>query len=176
MRKAILFTLLGLIVLFIIVGYALPSKWKVERSIVINKTPQDIYPLIASFKKGWPQWSSFDQEDPGIQYTYFGAEDGVGASRSWTSKRMGDGTQSITVANPAKGVEFKLMMTKNNFILTGDITFEPVGNATKVTWADAGDVGDKLFIRYMLVMMDKMIGPAFEKSLANLKAKAEAAK
>jgi hypothetical protein len=176
MRKAILFTLLGFIVLLVGVGYSLPSKWKVERSIVINKPPQAIYPFVADFKKGWPQWSSFDQEDPGIQYSYFGAEQGVGASRSWTSKRMGNGTQSITVADPAKGIEFKLMMTGNDFLLTGHIAFEPAGTGTKVTWMDAGDVGDKVFIRFMLVTMDKMMGPAFEKSLVNLKAKCESAR
>jgi carbon monoxide dehydrogenase subunit G len=174
MKKAILFTLLGLILLLVGIGYSLPSKWKVERSIVIDRPPQAIYPLVADFKKGWPQWSSFDLQDPTIQYTYSGPDQGIGASRSWVSQKMGNGSQTLIAADPATGVGFELRMARNDFFLNGRIAFEPAGAGTKVTWTDTGDVGGKVFIRYMTVMMDKMMGPAFEKSLANLKSRSEA--
>lgn len=171
--KKILVVLAVLVAAFLLVGFLLPSKWKVERSILINAPSTAVYPLVANFKTGWPQWSSFDNEDPTIQYNYAGPDQGVGATRSWVSKKMGDGSQVITAADPASGVGFQLQMAKNGFLLDGRIAFEPAGNSTKVTWTDSGEVGNNLFFRYMASLMDKMMGRTFEKSLAELKEKAE---
>lgn len=172
--KKILIIVVVLIVAFILVGFLLPSKWSVQRSTVINAPSTAIYPLVANFKTGWPQWSTFDYEDPTIQYNYAGPVQGVGATRSWLSKKMGDGSQVITAADPASGVGFQLQMAQNGFLLNGRIAFEPAGNSTKVTWTDSGEVGNNLLFRYMVSLMDKMMGPTFEKSLAELKQKAEA--
>jgi carbon monoxide dehydrogenase subunit G len=171
--KLILISPILLAALVFIVGYLLPSQWHVSRSIVINKPPQTIYPLVADFKHGWPQWSDFDYEDPGIQYSYAGPNLGVGASRSWVSAKMGNGFQRITNADPATGIYFDLKMENTNFGLSGKITFEPAGTATKVTWTDSGDTGNNIFFRYMASMMDQMMGDTFDRSLAKLKEKAE---
>lgn len=171
--KRILIVIVSLVLAFLIGGFLLPSKWKVERSIVINAPAKAIYPLVANFKTGWPQWSAFDNEDPAIQYSYSGPEEGLGATRSWISKKMGDGAQKITGADPATGVAFQLQMTQNGFLLNGRIAFEPSGTGTKVTWTDFGEVGANPLYRYMASMMDMMMGPAFDKSLAALKQKSE---
>jgi hypothetical protein len=171
--RKILVSILLLALLLILVGFLLPSKWKVERSIVINAPVVSIYPLVANFKSGWPQWSSFDFEDPAIQYRYSGPDEGVGAARSWTSKKMGDGSQEIIKADPASGVEFQLHMEKTDFVLHGQLSFEPSGNSTKVTWHDDGEAGYNPMYRYMGALMNQMMGPTFEKSLAALKQKAE---
>ena len=171
--KLVLISPIILAALVFIVGYLLPSQWRVSRSIVINKPPQAIYPLVADFKHGWPQWSDFDYEDPAIQYSYAGPDKGVGACRSWISAKMGNGFQRITNADPATGVYFDLKMENSNFGLSGKIAFAPSGTGTQVTWTDAGDTGNNIFFRYMASMMDKMMGNTFERSLAKLKEKAE---
>lgn len=169
----IFIVLVVFIIAFVMVGFLLPTKWKVERSIVVNAPVSVIYPLVANFKAGWPQWSAFDFEDPSIQYSYSGPDEGIGATRSWVSKKMGDGSQSITGADPAVGVTFQLQMTQNSFSLNGKITFEPTATGTKVTWTDFGDAGNNLMFRYMATLMDKMMGATFEKSLFVLKQKSE---
>jgi len=161
-----------LFIAFFAVGYILPADWKVERSTFIKAKPQQIYPLIANFKTGWPQWSAFDFEDPSIQYSYSGPLEGVGATRSWVSQKMGDGSQTILWALPDSGIEFQLSMN-NGFLLNGRIAFQDVGGETKVTWMDYGKVDPNPIHRYMASVMDKMMGSAFEKSLSTLKAKAE---
>jgi hypothetical protein len=161
------------LVLLVLIGFILPSKWKVERSIVIGAPTTVIYSFVANMKTGWAQWSEFDYEDKTIQYTYSGAEEGAGAERSWTSKSMGNGHQKITKADPSYGVDFDLSMD-NGFSMKGQIHFEAMPNAfTKVTWIDEGDVGGNPFSRYMGLMMNKMMGGTFERSLATLKQKAE---
>jgi len=159
--KALLMAPIVLAALVFLVGYLLPSQWQVSRSIVINKPPQAIYPFVADFKQGWSQWS-----DSGPYL-------GVGASRSWISDKMGNGSQTITTADTRTGVHFELKMENTKFGLNGNIGFEPTGSGTKVTWTDSGDTGNNIFFRYMASMMDKMMGNTFERSLAKLKEKAE---
>jgi hypothetical protein len=171
--KIALIVLLSLVALAVLVGFCLPSAWRVERSAVINAPPAAIYPLVADFKTGWPQWSAFDQEDPTIRYTYSGPDQGAGAERTWVSEKMGNGGMKITKSDPETGIEFELTMERG-FRCNGKIAFARDGERTTVTWTDWGDVGSNLPMRYLMPMMDSMLGKAFEKSLAKLEEKAEA--
>lgn len=162
-------------ILFLGIGLLLPSQWKVERSTVVNAAPEKIYPYVANFKIGWPQWSAFDEEDPTLQYHYTGPEVGAGATRSWASKKRGDGWQKIEKADVATGITFTLDMPGNSFHMLGVIAFQPEGKLTKVTWTDSGEAGMNPLSRYMMLFMDKMMGKTFEKSLAKLKQLAESA-
>jgi hypothetical protein len=173
--KWLLLSVFGLAIVLLAVAYLLPRKWQVQRSIVINAPPAAIYRLVANMKTGWPQSSAFDCEDPDIRYTHSGPDEGVGAQRDWTSKRMGDGTQKVVKADPGTGVEFQLQMRSNGLLLTGNSAFEPAGTGTKVTWTDSGEVGSNPLHRYLVTFLDRMMGDTFEKSLAVLKQKAEAA-
>jgi hypothetical protein len=155
------------------IGFMLPAKWRVQRAIMINAPANQIYPLIANLKEGWPQWSAFDLEDPTIQYSYSGPNEGEGAERSWISTKMGDGYQKITKATRVSGIEFELGMPKNDILIHGKISFDILPDTTVVTWTDSGDMGANPFKRYMGALMDKMMGSTFEKSLAALKQKAE---
>ena len=169
--------LIGLVILVLAVclgAQLLPSHWSVTRSIVINAKPAKITPLVADLKAGWPRWSSFDDEDPGIVYSYPNPKPGVGSERAWTSKKMGNGSQRITQAND-QGVGFTLDMPDYNVHLSGSLAYSPEGSATRVTWTDEGEVGRNPMQRIMMRFMDKMMGPQFEKSLAKLKENVEAA-
>ena len=170
---ALALAFISTIILFFAVGFFLPAKWTVERTIVINATPAQIYPLVSDFKTGWSQWSAFDFEDPTIQYSYSGPSEGVGAERSWTSKKMGDGSQRMLMANPQIGVVFELVMKQNPIPISGRISFETIGNTTKVTWHDEGDMGNNIPLRYLGRFMNNMMGKNFETSLNTLKQKAE---
>jgi hypothetical protein len=168
-------TIAGIVLALLVVSQVLPSQWRFRRSIVIAAPPGAMLPLLANLKTGWPQWSAFDAEDPDIQYRYSGPEEGPGATRSWSSRKMGDGEQKIVRAD-ASGVEFDLRMVRNDFAMKGVISFDPApGGSTRVTWTDSGEIGNHPFYRYMGVFMDRLIGGTFERSLAALKQKVEAA-
>ena len=68
--------LLGLVVIG--VGFALPSEYKVERSVVIEAPPDRIYPFVATPRR-WVQWSIWTRRDPAMTIEYFGPESGTGA-------------------------------------------------------------------------------------------------
>ncbi len=171
--KKIIFGLFGIVLAIILVSFLLPSNWRVERSLFIKAAPEQIYPYISNFKTGWPQWSAFDFEDPDIKYSYSGPDEGVGATRSWTSKKMGNGNQNITKAEPHSGIEFDLRMPDHAFSMKGEISLHAVTDGTQVTWIDAGTFGGNPLYHWMGLFMDKMMGVTFEKSLAALKTKVE---
>ena len=163
----------GIVVVILGSSWLLPSHWQVRRSIVVAAPPGALLPLVANLRTGWPQWSAFDAEDPEIQYSYSGPEEGPGAERSWTSGTLGNGSQKIVRAD-ARGVEFELRMA-NGFAIAGIVSFDPAPGGTRVTWTDSGEVGNNPAHRFLAAFMDRMMGATFEKSLGALKQKAEAA-
>ncbi len=167
--KFILGSALGAILILVGIGFFLPSHWRVERSVVIKAQESKIYPYIASFKTGWPQWNVFDREDPDIQFTYQGPESGDGASRSWVSKKMGNGIQKITKADPLSGIDFEISMEDGGFVIFGSITMQKHPEGTKVVWKAVGDMGANPVYKVMGYLMDPLMGETLQKSLNHLR-------
>jgi hypothetical protein len=172
--KGIGIALIAFFALIVIVGLLLPSELTIERSVRIKAPAGSIYPLISDFRSGWTRWNTFDDEDPGIRYTYEGPASGVGAVQKWTSDRMGDGVMTITRADPEKGVEFDLVIGPQPFALKGSLLMEPEGGATRLEWTDRLDLGKSPFRRLMGPLLGKMIGSSFERSLDTIRQLAEA--
>jgi uncharacterized protein YndB with AHSA1/START domain len=163
----------GAIVLAIIVGgIFLPSKFAVQRSVVINAPANRVYNLVVEPKQ-WANWSVWNQRDPNMKIVYKGPPFGMGAKWEWVSKSEGSGSMEFTRVEPDRVVEYALWFPEFNMRSTGALTLEPSGNATRVTWSNTGDVGGNPVKHYLAVMMDRMVGPDFEGGLANLKALAE---
>jgi uncharacterized protein YndB with AHSA1/START domain len=153
-------------------GIFMPSKFSVQRSIAINAPPKKIYDLVVEPRQ-WPRWSAWNQRDPQMKITYKGPPFGMGARWEWASKTEGAGNMELTRVEPDRAVEYSLFMPDFGMRSTGAFRLEPEGAATKVTWIIAGDVGGNPLKHYLVLTMDRMVGPDFEAGLANLKALAE---
>lgn len=171
--KFILGAALGMVLILVAIGFFLPSRWHVERTVIIKAPVEKIYPLIANLKTGWPQWNTFDKEDPGIQYIFTGPAEGDGATRSWASQKTGVGIQKITKADPKSGIDFEISMGSGGFVIFGSLNMEPAAGGTRVTWRDGGDMGSNPIYKIMGYLMDPMMGASLQKSLDNLKDLAE---
>src|SRR4051812_47520697 len=164
--KKIVFGLIILIVALAAIGLvALPRESKIERSIVIQAPAEVIFDQVNDLKKNeaWTPW-----KDPTMKLTYGPVTEGKGASSTWTSKKMGNGTMTIEESVPAStiriGLDFGSMGTAKS-----TWTFAPEGEAVKVTETMTSDAGMNPAKRWMSLMSDKMVGPYFEKGLASLK-------
>lgn len=172
--RNILLSIFAILVIFLGLNYIIPTQWSVERSIVIQATPEKMYPLIANFNSGWPQWSAFDALFPDLAYTTSGPEEGVGATRSWTSP-ANTGSQSITKADQNQGIEYVRNCISGDCI-RGQIQFTPIEGGTIVRWIDTGSTGNTLISRlksYWCTDMESMAGNLYEQSLLKLKKLAE---
>ncbi|HEX5104392.1 MAG TPA: SRPBCC family protein [Pirellulaceae bacterium] len=163
--------------LVFVVPFALPSRYRVVRTVTINAPPAAIHPSVNTLKE-WPKWSAWTTERyPDMKITYFGPESGVGAIDEFEGDSLGvHGKFEITKSDPDEGIEYRLDFDDGNYVSTGGIKYTPQGAGTNVTWSNEGELGMNPISRWCnaLGMMDKMMGPDFETGLANLKKKVEA--
>ncbi|MEZ0229808.1 MAG: SRPBCC family protein [Planctomycetota bacterium] len=148
--------------------FSLSSRWRVERSIEIDASPDAVYHLIASFKDGWSRWNPF--VEPHHELSYSGAASGVGSILHWKDGRRG-GSLTMREADPRAGVVYD--MEFEGMKLTGRIAFAR-GTPLRVTLSDEGDCGRNPLLWIMSFFADRVMGPTLAKGLETMKAKAEA--
>ena len=170
--KAIVWVLAALVVIFVGGGYLLPNEVTVQRQTVINAPQDKVFALVDGYKR-FNEWSPWAELDPKTQYTFEGPESGVGAKMSWASNNpnVGTGTQMITehVPNSHVAVELDLgAMGKSQAYWE----LKPEGTGTSATWGFKMKL-DGMMDRWFGLLMDRFIGPDYEKGLAKVKDLAE---
>ena len=155
-----------ILALIIVVGILLPKEYGMHRSIVINASPENVFPYVNNLEKN-QKWSPWNEEDPTMKETIGEIKEGLGATSSWESENSGSGSMKIS-----ESVPYSLIVTDLDFgemgTATAKWTFEAVENGTKATWflnGEATDFGGKFFG----FMIDQFLGPPYEKGLKNLK-------
>lgn len=168
----ILTSLLVVAALFVVVGMLLPSSFRVERAVDMAAAPERIYPLIADPRE-WKRWSVWNRRDPAMTMGYAGAASGAGARWMWKSASEGNGAMEFTNAVPNERIDYALAFPDMGMQSSGQLRLERVGNGTRVTWTNEGDIGSNPVYRYFGLFMDRLVGPDFEGGLNNLKALVE---
>jgi uncharacterized protein YndB with AHSA1/START domain len=174
--KRLLLFVLVLIVLAAVASQFLPAHYRVERRTIIKAAPEAVFTEVST-PKLWPTWSAWNTERfPDMQWTFAGPESGVGATSTWDGKSSGQGTSTITQAEPARGITYNLAFDHGTFRSKGEFAFISSPDGVEVVWSDEGELSRNPMHRIFGLFMDKMIGPDFETGLAKLKAKVEAPK
>ena len=93
--KKIGLALLALLVLALVAAAFMPKHFEYERSTDINASKEVVFGIVNDLKTQ-DIWGPWKQEDPTIQSTYNEVASGVGQVSSWTSKKSGNGSQTIT--------------------------------------------------------------------------------
>jgi uncharacterized protein YndB with AHSA1/START domain len=171
--KGLFLALVALAVLFFAIGLFLPRTAHIERSVTTTASPAEVYELVAGFKR-FNEWSPWANIDPTTKYTYRGPESGVGARLEWTSAHpnVGSGSQEIIDVEPGRSVTSALDFGMDN-PTTSTMVLVPEGSGTRVTWTLDTDVSGSIIGRYFGLALDRMVGPYYEKGLAQLQALAE---
>jgi effector-binding domain-containing protein/uncharacterized protein YndB with AHSA1/START domain len=171
--KTLLIGLLALIVLLVVLALFLPSAAHVERSASISAPPAAVFDIVNSLKR-FNEWSPWYELDPAARFSYSGPEQGVGARVEWASetRELGAGSQEIVESVPGERVRTQLDFTDDGHADVA-IRLVPEGKATHVTWSFDMQFGYNLPARYFGLWIDRVLGPYYEKGLANLKVIAE---
>jgi len=147
-----------------------PDSFRVERSISIPTTPENIFPLINDFHQ-WEVWSPWEKIDPTVQRIYSGTTKGVGATYEWTgNNKVGHGKMEIIESTPSSRVRLKI-----DFIApfeahnTVEFTLIPQADATLVTQAMYGPSPFISKLMSIFCSMDKMVGEKYEQGLTSIK-------
>lgn len=173
--KWLLIIVAGLLGLFVVVSFFLPKEYYVERSITVSAPAVLVYSQVADLE-AWQEWDPWGELDPDMTVSFGESRVGLGASYSWQSETSGNGSMEIVEVDPPNLAKFKLVFegyednpSYSRMLLEAADAIGP----TTVTWTFEGDVGEKLFARWMVLLMDKFVGVNYEKGLANLKARCE---
>ena len=135
---------------------------------------EKIASLINDFHQ-WNAWSPWAYLDPIMKTTYSGPSSGVGSVYEWEgNSKVGKGRMENLAIEPTKTtieLDFLKPFESRNM---PDFVLEPQGAATRVNWIMNGPI--KFFSRQsderLHHEMDKVIGPDFDRGLANLKSAA----
>jgi effector-binding domain-containing protein/uncharacterized protein YndB with AHSA1/START domain len=168
--KKIAIALGALVAVFVVVGAALPKTAQVERSIAIAAPPAMVFTVLNGFRQ-FGQWSPWADIDPKAATTFEGPEAGVGAKMSWAGNAdVGTGSQEIVESTPNGSIKMRLTFGDFGGDFHATFTLVPAAEGTQVTWRFAADYGSNLVGRYFGLFSDRMLGPDYEKGLAQLKA------
>jgi effector-binding domain-containing protein len=179
MFNKVLYTIVIALLLFVSVGLFLPSTVKVERSIAIDRPASTVFVLVNSFRT-FRYWSPLASRDPGAEYVFSGASEGVGARLDWRGdpRLVGNGWQEIIESIPFTRVAMQLDF-ENQGRAVSYFNLQNSYPGTLLTWgfetdlvAGQGMVGG-LLTRYFGLFFDQWIGTDYAQGLANLKAYAE---
>ncbi|MGY6648666.1 SRPBCC family protein [Wenyingzhuangia sp. IMCC45574] len=162
----------GAAVLAIIVtGVFAPKSKTVERKIVIEKPVEEVFTYLVSLKN-MVEYSPWQAKDPNATHVYTGVGNTVGSVHRWESDvdEVGVGEQEIKSITPNKEVVSELRFEKPfESTSTGYFKFQPVAKGTEVTWGYTGDLGFVESVFMLFMDMEKVLGPDFEKGLADAK-------
>jgi len=169
--------LIGLVLLLIaaaVVVWLQPDDYRLTRSTVIAAPAAAIFPHVNDLRQ-WEDWSPWAKLDPNAKMTFEGPQSGQGAVFHWSGNdKVGAGTMTITESKPSERVA-----TRTDFVKpfegtsNADFIFSQQGNQTNVIWTMAGKHNFIGKAMCLVMSMEQMVGPDFEKGLAQLKAVAE---
>jgi len=149
------------------------KSFHIARETTIAAPPERIHTLVNDFHE-WQAWSPWEGLDPAMERTYAGPAAGVGAVYAWQgNRRAGEGRMEILESEPqhvAVDLLFAAPMKAHNRV---DFTLTPTGDGTHVEWAMTGPQNVVMRLMSKVWSMEKLIGPDFEKGLAQLKRAAE---
>ncbi len=166
--RRILFMIAAIIVIIVSIGFLLPRKIHVERSLNIDASKKDIFNQVNNLKN-WEHWSPWLHLDTLMELRYSGPESGVGASYTWHSldKNVGNGIITILASYPYDSLLLLMDYGKKGksmakFLFSTDI------QGSNVTWSLDSDLGMNPLSRWISLLSDKIIGPDLETGLFSI--------
>jgi hypothetical protein len=146
-----------------------PAEFSLVRSRTLAAPPEFVFGYVNDFHR-WPEWSPWEKIDPAMKREFSGAAAGPGAAYYWNGNdKVGEGRMTITDSQPAKGLTIKLEFMKPFAATnTAQFDFAPSGTGTNVTWTMSGHNNFIAKAMCVFMSMEKMVGPDFEKGLAQL--------
>jgi len=157
-----------------VVVWLQPDDYRLTRSTVIAAPAAAVFAQVNDLRK-WDDWSPWAKLDPNAKITFSGPQSGPGASFRWDGNgKVGAGTMTITESKPDTRVA-----TRTDFVKPfagtsqSDFVFSEAGGQTNVIWTMSGTNNFIGKAMCLVMSMETMLGPDFEKGLAQLKQVAE---
>jgi len=167
--RYLVLAMLFLLVVVVIIGFFLPAKVHLERSIVIKRDSSTIFQVINALSN-FNKWSPWYALDVNAEYILSGSVKGVGSKISWQgNKNIGKGSNEIIESQTNQYIKTEFFFGKSDQPAYSTLSLSQERDETKVTWAFDNDFGHNVFYRYFGLVIEDMIAPDYERGLQNLK-------
>ena len=165
MIKKILIAFLVLFLVLTVVGFFLPTDYRVERSSTMPFTPTQILAITADLPT-WEHWTSWNKDvDPDCVWTFTDA-----TTFHFDGPINGEGSVTVT-SSSLDGMTWDLAFSEGKHLAKGGLIFRPGAEGTEVVWFTVGVVkGIRPIGGWLGITMDRAIGHYFEDNLIGLEA------
>lgn len=138
-------------------------KMNVSKSIVIDKSLEEVYAQLSDFTK-WEQWSPWNILEKGVKINYSDNN----KFYEWVGDITGSGNMRIIKENPNESIYIDLTFLKP-FKSKAKVDFQltKTGDSTRVTWNMQSSI--PFFLFFMVKAMTIYIGMDFHRGLLLLK-------
>jgi len=162
--------LAGLIILVLVLGLIAPKDFDLERSVVIDAPPDQVYPHVRYFAKqdAWYPWKKYD---PNMETSVEGTDGEIGAVYKWSGNEdVGVGQQTITALEENKSLETDLQFIEPfESNAKAYIYLDEVPAGTEVKWGFTSEMPFPFNIMGLFMNMEKSVGSDYERGLEMLK-------
>lgn len=156
--------LAGLLILLVLVGFLLPGTWSVQRSLLIEATPAEIFPYLNQPAR-WDLWTPWGAVESELE----GPAGGPGARRSWNHPEQGEGFLEIVSTDPPRRVRYRVEVDGGAILMEGRLRLEEAREGTRVVWEEEGDFGWNPLLGYMALTMERSQGAQMARGLEALR-------
>lgn len=169
--KQLFLFLIFLAVAAFALSFMAPTQQKVEKSIVINATPAEVYKQMMLLQN-FNNWSVWSKADSTVKYTTEGKDGMVGTKVSWEGSPVIAGKGEITLKElqQDKLIRHDInLLEPNTMKAFSQFQLNPVGKQTEVRWTFTVPSDRPFNIINLFYDLDKEKGGDFEAGLSALK-------
>lgn len=166
------------LILIVLIGGAIyfatkDGTFDVAKTTTINAPSEVVYNQVKDYKN-WESWGPWMKEDPSMEINYAEKTEGEGASYSWNSEVMGDGSMKTIKVIPNKEIEQKIIFNTPVGDSESDVYWKfeegETPGTTEVTWGMKGEQSflEKVFMSFAPEDFESSLGTMYQEGLDNL--------
>ncbi|AVR45694.1 AraC family transcriptional regulator [Christiangramia fulva] len=147
------------------------GKYQIEQQQLIYGPREVVFNKVNKLTS-WKQWEAWSQQSEDMILNYGEKIQGEGASFSWSSDELEDGSITTTNVKPFTSIDQELVLENTLGQTRSDVywEFDTQGDSTRVTWGIKGDESfmEKVAFTFQDRDLKDIMQPLMKKSLENL--------
>jgi len=171
--KNLIIAIITLVVVVLVIAAFIPSEFRVEREVTINKPLAEVFDYV-KYLKNQEKYTVWAKIDPNMKRKFTGVDGTVGFVSAWDSDNpeAGKGEQEIIKIDEGKRIDYELRFLEPfESTSLAYMSFEsPDSNRTIVKSGFDGSMPYPMNLMLLFIDMDAELGKNLQGGLDNLKA------
>lgn len=149
-------------VLFLVVGYMLPTDFEATAERVVDVSPEAVFRYLDS-PEGWRDWTTWPES--GLERS--GPARGEGARLAWNDPELGTGSFTLTRVTAPERVEYSVEVG-GSMVTEGAVELTEESDGVRIAWRERGNLGRNPLMGWWALSMDRAQSDELVKGLERL--------